>query len=283
MLPSKKTSTAVAQQPVLPQGKQRYVPHSLFLTLIVVGILACLQAGKVEKDFKTEILREFVDSLKGQGYEFKKVNTKVTPKVEEVLEHELTSCEYEQLYATWIHYLKYREGYKPIMYLCPAGFKTIGYGHNIDANGTVDKDTIQYSRASELLHQDLQKQYEEVRRELPLLNRAQHLAITSLAANCGLFKIKYTGGKKSRGLSTFWKECMKNGKPNFKVYCKYRTPKGQVCTSTNLVNARAFEEMLYYGRPTANFQFGKKKVRMSYAQVGDFFRRSVIKRDIKGS
>lgn len=264
--------------------KRHYTPHSLILTCLCIGILACFKIISIDdRDVRTEILREFVDSLSNQGYKLRKT-TKFS-KIEEapVLEHEITKSEYENLYSTWVHYLKYREGYRPIMYLCPAGFKTIGYGHNIDAHGNSCGDTIEYSKASRLLQEDLQTQYEEVKRLLPHLKRAQHLAITSLAANCGLYKIMYSGGKKKRGFSSFWKECMKDGKPNFRVYCKYRTPRGKVCTSTNLVNARAFEEMLYYKQKTAKFQFGKVKMEMSYAQVGDFFRQNVIKRDMRKS
>lgn len=275
MLPIKVNSILV--------GKHRYIPHSLFLTLMFVGILACIQASKSRDVYRAQILREFIDSLKQEGYKLQK-HAK-TAKIEEVpiLEHEISKNEYENLYSTWVHYLKYREGYKSAMYLCPAGYRTVGYGHNIDAHGTTDGNSISYNRASELLHQDLQQQYEEVKRLLPNLKRAQHLAITSLAANCGLYKIMYVKGKKKKGYSTFWKECLKNGKPNFKVYCKYRTPKGKVCISTNLVNARAFEEMLYYSKKTAKFQFGKVKSEMTYAQVGEFFRQNVIKRDIRKS
>ena len=255
---------------------------TIFVGCLIIGIFSDMQATKVERHIPASILNHFLDSLRKEGYRLEKGKLKKAGEGETPLLAEMTSSGYENLYSTWVHYLKYREGYRPIMYLCPAGYRTIGYGHNIDAHGPLGSDTIKYSRASELLHQDLEKQYKEIRNLLPHLGRPQHLAITSLAANCGLYKIMYVRGDKKKGYSTFWKECMKvGGKPNFKVYCKYKTPKGKVCTSTNLVNARAFEEMLYYGRKTAKFQFGKAKVEMSYAQVGEFFRQNVVRRDIK--
>jgi lysozyme len=54
--------------------------------------------------------------------------------------------------------LKRHEGFRPILYKCPAGYNTIGYGHNCDAHFDVEKYsniTITQTEAENLLLRDL--------------------------------------------------------------------------------------------------------------------------------
>lgn len=190
------------------------------------------------------------------------------------------------VYSAWMHYLKYREGCETIARPCPAGKLSVGYGHNIDAHGwksvgdDLEDGVCTYTEASALLLSDVQKQYDEIVRLLPHLNKNQHLAITSLVLNCGLAKIMYSRGKSKNGLSSFWKECKKGGNPDFEVYTKYRTPRGKVCQSDNLINSRRFEEMIYYGQDKREFIVNGKKTSMSFKQRCEFYRQGLIKRDI---
>lgn len=60
-----------------------------------------------------------------------------------------------------IDQLKYEEGLRLNAYICPAGYLTIGYGHNLEAmprfNGTPIAHTIDKALAKELLIFDLQR------------------------------------------------------------------------------------------------------------------------------
>ncbi|KPJ66529.1 MAG: hypothetical protein AMJ43_07805 [Coxiella sp. DG_40] len=73
--------------------------------------------------------------------------------------------------------LKIYEGFKPYVYLCPAGLKTIGYGHNIESspltiNGIrLDKDyiidgkhVITREEAEEVLEDDIKNSEDDSRR-----------------------------------------------------------------------------------------------------------------------
>lgn len=153
-------------------------------------------------------------------------------------------------YCLW--YLKAREGFMKETYVCPAGKKTKGYGHNIDAHKDIDEEgVITYKEASNLLKEDFIKQYEVIRAEFPNMAPYKLRAVTCLAMNTGLAKIKYVRGKQKKGLSNFWKK-LKNGEvPNFETYCKYRTPDGKVMKSKHLINARRFERIMFEQGPEA--------------------------------
>lgn len=57
--------------------------------------------------------------------------------------------------------IKFEEGGRSTAYICPAGKKTIGYGHNLDANpyfeGNLIPDVIDEGFAEILLEHDLQR------------------------------------------------------------------------------------------------------------------------------
>lgn len=158
----------------------------------------------------------------------------------------------KSIYKEWMWYLKAREGFIDHVYVCPAGYRTIGYGHNIDAHGwsRVKKymkgNKITYEGATKLLQEDIQIHYELVCNLLPNLDKNQHLAVTALVMNCGLAKVMYSGGKKSNGYSGFWQSCLNGNVPAFYKYNGYRS-KGMWKTSPNLKQARIFETALFKG------------------------------------
>jgi lysozyme len=63
----------------------------------------------------------------------------------------------------------FEEGFSPVVYLCPSGADTIGYGHNTDANPLTENDmetlgldegqplTITVQQAKKLLNMDIQR------------------------------------------------------------------------------------------------------------------------------
>jgi GH24 family phage-related lysozyme (muramidase) len=177
-------------------------------------------------------------------------------------------------YAQWMWYLKSREGYIYKEYLCPAGKRTVGYGHNIDAHGYkycgkyLSHGKISYKAATELLKDDAERQCNWLLKEMPYLTKNQALAVTSLLLNCGSAKIQYTHGNRSLGESTFWKRLRNKQTPNFLVYCKYKTPSGNVVKSPNLVNARKFEQALF------------EKDYETVKSLGEHYRQIVASRDI---
>lgn len=171
-------------------------------------------------------------------------SVKVTHKTYE------SSTDSSWAYCLW--YLKAREGFIKDMYVCPAGKKTIGYGHNVSCHQDVDDDAvISYNQASKLLKEDFVKQYEVIRAEFPNMPVYKLRAVTCLALNTGLAKIKYIKGKPKKGLSTFWKKLQRGETPNFGTYTKYRNTKGKVVNSDHLVKARKFEKLLFEQGPEA--------------------------------
>lgn len=156
------------------------------------------------------------------------------------------------MYKEWVWYLKAREGFIDHSYICPAGYLTVGYGHNIDAHGWerckkyIRDGKITYEGATKLLQEDIQFHYDQVKKLLPKLSKHQQLAVTSLAMNCGLAKVMYVGGKKEKGFSGFWKSCLNGNVPAFHKYNGYKA-RGVWKTSPNLIQARKFEYALFTG------------------------------------
>ena len=58
------------------------------------------------------------------------------------------------------------EGFSSTPYICPAGYRTIGYGRNLDAN-PLDIDEISEDDAWSLLEEDLEKVYDQLARKFP--------------------------------------------------------------------------------------------------------------------
>ncbi|MDI1471925.1 lysozyme [Thermodesulfovibrio sp. 1176] len=94
-----------------------------------------------------------------------------------------------------IELIKRFEGYSPTVYLCPAGYLTIGYGHVVrPEEREMFAKGITMEQAEELLRQDLSK-YEKAVISLlqPVafsLQPQQIDALTSFAYNVGLYALK---------------------------------------------------------------------------------------------
>lgn len=58
-----------------------------------------------------------------------------------------------------IELIKQFEGFSPTVYVCPAGKKTVGYGHVVRKNETFDNPLTE-SEATQLLIEDLSRRYE---------------------------------------------------------------------------------------------------------------------------
>lgn len=83
-----------------------------------------------------------------------------------------------------IQLIKEFEGLKTIAYICPAGFKTIGYGHVLLEND--NKDQINQTQAEELLLQDIEKVETAVLRNIKIeLTQGQFDALVSFTFNLG--------------------------------------------------------------------------------------------------
>ncbi len=209
---------------------------------------------------------EFLDNTSS----IEKKSKKILKEKTQLFKETNASC-----YQEWMWYLKSREGYVPEKYYCPAGKNTIGYGHNIDAHGKkscskfLSGNRVSYHSATQLLVKDVEDQYKWLLKKVPHLSRNQALAVTSLLLNCGSAKIQFVGGKQKNGYSVFWKNLINGKTPNFVTYNKYKTPEGEVVTSTNLTKSRKFEQVLFEG------DINKVK------QLGQYYRSIVINRDIK--
>ena len=83
-----------------------------------------------------------------------------------------------------IDLVKKFEGFRPKVYHCVAGYKTIGYGHRL--NKLEIFDSICTAQAAELLHQDLDIAAIAVRRNITYdLNQNQCDALCSFVFNVG--------------------------------------------------------------------------------------------------
>ena len=83
-----------------------------------------------------------------------------------------------------INLIKIFEGFKGKAYICPAGFRTIGYGHLLTANDKLDN--ISEKEADRLLYQDIARAQHSVERNIRInLTQGQFDALTSFTFNLG--------------------------------------------------------------------------------------------------
>lgn len=88
--------------------------------------------------------------------------------------------------SKWLERTKRYEGLSLKPYKCPAGYITIGYGHNLEANG------ITQEMAEELLKTDLAYARMEVGAKLPWsakLNDARQYVLVDMAFNMGISRL----------------------------------------------------------------------------------------------
>ncbi len=83
--------------------------------------------------------------------------------------------------------IRHFESFAPAIYICPAGYPTIGYGHLItEANKQQFLDGVDEAQAQELLQQDVQKAERAVLRLITVpLTPGQFDALASFTFNLG--------------------------------------------------------------------------------------------------
>lgn len=89
-----------------------------------------------------------------------------------------------------IELIKKFEGFSPVVYLCPAGYLTIGYGHVVTPQEREKfKSGITKEEAEEILKGDLMRFEKGVKGLLKGIKLSDYSidAITSFAYNCGLY------------------------------------------------------------------------------------------------
>lgn len=92
-----------------------------------------------------------------------------------------------------IELIKRFEGFSPVIYICPAGYPTIGYGHVVKPEEAERfRNGITREEAEELLKKDLIKFETGVRRLLKGIHLHDYCidALTSFAYNCGLYSFR---------------------------------------------------------------------------------------------
>lgn len=78
------------------------------------------------------------------------------------------------------------EGFSPVIYRCPAGVPTIGYGHAVRAGEGFPPQGITRARAQEILEQDVQRTAQAVSRLITVpLTQHQVDALVSFTFNLG--------------------------------------------------------------------------------------------------
>lgn len=158
----------------------------------------------------------------------------------------VTKSSNESYFSYWMWYLKSREGFIPKSYVCPAGYNTIGYGHNLDShpkgctcsNYINSKGEISYSGATQLLVEDAERHLKLVKEQYPHLNRHQALAVTALAMNIGFGKVKKFGINN---------RILKKKDPQFHRFNGYYNTNRKWIVSSNLVRSRKFDDAMYRG------------------------------------
>lgn len=196
-----------------------------------------------------------------------KENTEEKPVIKKELSDSM------KMFSDVIAYLKFREGYEPIAKPCPAGFLTVGYGHNLRASGKKIR-ALSEPAAAKLLVEDFDKHLKEVNKYFPNKPYHEKLAITCLVMNTGVGKVKN---------KNIWRR-MKAGKtPNFESYVIYFKPSGRKVTSSHLKQSRAFEKALYTQEPQffPFYEKGKHWQReMSAEEMAKYYRKELKKRRV---
>lgn len=148
---------------------------------------------------------------------------------------------YDKLYDQVIESLKKFEGLSLDSYNCPAGYKTIGYGHLIKPSDRLPS-SIGESVADSLLRADFDISINEVTR-LTGYNRYKDaekvLALAHFVFNMGSLKFE-----QSRLLSLI--KVREPIKYELMKWVHYRDKDSTVVVSTNLKRMRQYEATLYY-------------------------------------
>ncbi len=95
-----------------------------------------------------------------------------------------------------IDLIKQNEGFSATVYLCPAGFHTIGYGHNCDAHGDLNayiNRTLSPAEADDLLLSDIsdvEKDLTKFVRTFDSLDEVRQGVLIDMCFNLGIGGLK---------------------------------------------------------------------------------------------
>lgn len=147
---------------------------------------------------------------------------------------------YNKLYNSVLQSIKEFEGLKLEAYYCPAGYKTIGYGHLIRDYEAID-DSITIQQADSLLINDFEESISTIVRILKYGRYDQPEKTLALAHF--VFNIGAGGFEKSTLL-----HLIKQDKPikyEMLKWVHYRDVNNKLIISNNLKNMRLYEISLY--------------------------------------
>ncbi len=154
-----------------------------------------------------------------------KVQNKRTETMQKVRSNQL-------LYENCISHIKKREGLVNQIYLCPANYPTIGYGHRLTK--TDNFTFLSEIQADSLLRLDFDERLKKINKKLSYNKR---LAITCFIFNVGFYKYK----------KSILHQLIKSNKSidNELIKWSHYRSNGKIIKSKNLLTARKFELKLY--------------------------------------
>ncbi len=161
-------------------------------------------------------------------------------KQKQVVNFEKLSVTYSsEAFEKTIAFIKKHEGFAGgKAYYCCAGYKTIGYGHVIKPNEHFENDKITKKEADRLLRHDFSHSVALARKHTNNLNENQLMAVAHFIFAKGI----------GNYLKSELKHKIDNGEnpdEEFKKWCKYHKPNGQVVTSNYSLNIRKWEVEMF--------------------------------------
>jgi lysozyme len=154
-------------------------------------------------------------------------------------------------------FIKQEEGLKLTVYLCPAGVKTVGWGHAVEPHdGLKLGDAISEERALQFLESDLIKAYQSLFRliHVPLTNN-QQTALVSFIFNLGAGRFQSSTLRQKLNRKEYEAAAQEFGRW---VYA--RDPvKGLMITPQGLVSRRRREKLLFLTQETHSIPLKPRK------------------------
>ena len=206
----------------------------LFIAGIAGFVLYCQPKPEV-----IEVVRE-VEVIRENAPILVKPNIVYVPVVKEVIvEKPILVTPSKNWRQEMIDGVKFFEGFKPCVYVCSGGKRTIGYGET--NKSIVALGAITEHRAASLLKDRLLEIEEQVKKDVKVpLNDAQLCALTSFTYNLGRTNLLRLINGEDR---------LNNGNYESveKIMPLYRKAGGQI--KEGLVKRRSFEVSLWNGNP----------------------------------
>ncbi len=173
-------------------------------------------------------------------------HTKQQRKVEKSVEHISTLIEnqkvYDSLYKKIIGFMKKNEGYRAYPYRCLAGARTVGYGHVIKPNDSLNFP-LNKTKADSLLRADFNKRIRFIEKDLNLDRLEEPHKVLSLA------HFIFNVGQGNFQNSMLYQTLKHTGKlsESIKDFVHIKTDEGYI-ESDHLLKMRKFEYNLYNKR-----------------------------------